>query len=73
MDGNLDLHGVKHEDVKQILDKRIWECMKSKKKRLWVITGHSDEMKRIVRDVSRDYGITAVESMFNSAELILDF
>ena len=73
MEGNLDLHGVKHEDVKQILDQRIWECMKQKKKRLWVITGNSPEMKRIVVEVVKDYGATAIQSMFNTAEIIIDF
>lgn len=69
----IDLHGVKHEDVKQILDKHIWECMKKKKLRLWVITGNSDDMKRIVKEVSHEYGLTAVESLFNSAEILIDF
>lgn len=69
----LDLHGIKHEDVKQTLDKHIWDCMKKKRSRLWVITGHSDEMKKIVKTVTSEYGLTAVESMFNPAEIIIDF
>lgn len=69
----IDLHGIKHEDVKQILDKAIWECMKKKKSRLYAITGNSEVMKKIVSDVSREHGLTAVESMFNSAELLIDF
>ncbi len=68
----IDLHGIKHEDVKQFLDKAIWECMKKKKSRLYVITGNSDDMKKIVTTVSREHGLTAVESMFNSAELLID-
>lgn len=69
----LDLHGTKHEDVKQILDNTIWECMKKKKSRLWIITGNSSEMKKIVVDVASEYGLLAVESMFNTAEIIIDF
>lgn len=72
MNNTLDLHGIKHEDVKQLLDGSIWECMQKKKPRLYVITGNSDEMKRIVSSVSSEYGLTAVENMFNSAELIID-
>ena len=68
----IDLHGVKHEDVKQILDKAIWESMKKKKHRLGVITGNSDDMKKIVHDVIKEYRLTAVESMFNSAETIIE-
>lgn len=70
---NLDLHGVKHEDVKQILDKTIWECMKQKKLRLYIITGHSEPMKKIVGEVATEYGLCASESMFNPAEIIIDF
>lgn len=69
----IDLHGIKHEDVKQLLDNAIWKCMKEKRSRLWVITGNSDEMKSIVKKVTDEYGLTAVESMFNSAEIIIDF
>lgn len=69
----IDLHGIKHEDVKQTLDKAIWECMKKKKHRLWVITGNSDDMKKIVSDVTKEYKLLAVESMFNPAEIIIDF
>lgn len=42
----IDLHGIKHEDVKRMLDVAIWDCMKKKKSRLHVITGNSDEMKK---------------------------
>jgi len=69
----LDLHGVKHADVKQLLDTTIYECMNNKCTRLYVITGNSDEMKRIVVDVAKDHGVTAVQNMFNTAEIILDF
>jgi DNA-nicking Smr family endonuclease len=68
----IDLHGIKHEDDKQTLDKAIWECMKKKKHRLWVITGNSDDMKKIVHDVIKEYRLTAVESMFNPAETIIE-
>lgn len=68
----LDLHGVKHQDVKQLLDSSIWECMQKSKPRLWVITGNSDEMKQIVVSVVSEYGLCAVENLFSSAELIIE-
>ena len=69
----LDLHEVKHADVKQLLDTTIYQCMNKKCARLYVITGNSDEMRRIVVDVAKDYYATAVQNMFNTAEIILDF
>lgn len=69
----VDLHGIKHEDVKQILDAHIWKCMSKKMSRLWVITGHSEDMRQIVTNVAREYGLTAVTSLFNEAEMIIDF
>ena len=68
----IDLHGIKHEDVKRMLDVAIWDCMNKNKSRIYVITGNSDEMKKIVSDVSREHGLTAVQSMFNSAEILID-
>lgn len=68
----LDLHGTKHEDVRKILDSKLYECMKKKVSRLTVITGHSDEMRKLVREVAKDYNITAVTSLFSEAEMLLD-
>ena len=48
----LDLHGVKHSDVQGMFDGFIYENMKSGKKEFEVITGISEQMKRIVMDLS---------------------
>jgi hypothetical protein len=69
----VDLHGVKHQDVKPILDGKIWECFQQDWTRLYVITGHSPEMKKIITDIAIEYNATAVESLFNPAEMIIDF
>jgi DNA-nicking Smr family endonuclease len=71
--GRVDLHGIKHRDVKQILDSKIYACMESGDKRLYVITGYSLEMKKIVTEVAREYKLTAVDNMFNGGEMIIDF
>jgi DNA-nicking Smr family endonuclease len=68
----LDLHGRKHEDVQILLDNFIYNHMKKKTSRIYVITGNSDEMKKIVSKISSEHGLTAVENMFHSAEIIID-
>ena len=72
MENRLDLHGVKHENVQPIVDKFLFEAMNKKKDRVYIITGNSDEMKRIVINVVKDYKFLVSESLFSSAELIID-
>lgn len=69
----VDLHGMKHQDVKQILDNRIWQSIKNQNNRLYIITGHSTIMKKIVTNIAREYNLTAVTNMFNFGEMIIDF
>ena len=68
----LDLHGTKHEDVTKLLDAFLYKHIKKKTSRVYVITGNSDDMKKIVSKISTEHGLTAVENMFHSAELIID-
>jgi DNA-nicking Smr family endonuclease len=67
----IDLHGVKHEDVSRLLDSFLWQNMQKKIKEVRVITGNSDEMKRIVRETLSDYGFSSEEEYFNSGALIV--
>ena len=69
----LDLHGVKHENVSQLLDSFIWVNMQNKANGIKIITGNSPEMKKIVFDIVREYGFEAVESYGNSASMCVDF
>ncbi len=62
---SLDLHGVKHSDVKQLLDNFIWENMKENITEIEIITGISVEMKRIVSIVLHDYDMVYQETPFN--------
>jgi DNA-nicking Smr family endonuclease len=68
----LDLHGTKHEDVTPLLDAFIYKHMKKKTSRVYIITGNSEDMKKIVSKVATEHGLTAVENMFHSAEMIID-
>ena len=59
----LDLHGIKHEDVSRRCDKfltSIWgnhDCID-------IITGNSDRMKQIVIAVVRSYGFNYLDGDF---------
>lgn len=61
----LDLHGVKHEDVGRMLDKFFWENMQKNIGCVKIITGKSDEMKKIVNEVMIEYGFPCEEDWFN--------
>jgi DNA-nicking Smr family endonuclease len=69
----LDLHGVKHENVGSLLDTFIWENMQQKAHGIKIITGNSPEMKKIVSDIVVEYGFIAVEGFGNTASMIVNF
>lgn len=62
----IDLHGVKHENVRGLLDTFIWDNMKRKSSAVSIITGKSNEMKRIVSEILAEYGFLAEESLTNA-------
>jgi len=68
---SLDLHGIRHSDVKVILDQFLWENMQKKIKEISVITGHSEHMKNIVKECISDYNMTYQEEYLNPGKLII--
>jgi hypothetical protein len=68
----LDLHGIKHEDVKRKLDVFFWECMQKNKKQVEVITGMSDKMKEIVISVSSEYNFKVDNFNINQGSLFIN-
>lgn len=70
----IDLHGIKHEDVMEAMDDFLWEMMQ---KYRWttleaeVITGISDKMKSIVKDVCKDYNFKVLDHPTNIGCLIV--
>lgn len=52
----LDLHGVKHEDVRAMMV-RVVERHWGSSADLEVVTGNSREMTRLVVEVLREYGV----------------
>ena len=50
----LDLHGVRHEDAKRLLEQSINHLWGSNEE-LHIITGHSEKMKKITVDILDEY------------------
>lgn len=67
----LDLHGIKHSEVKILLDQFLWENMKSNQREVEVITGQSEHMKKIVRDCVDEYMMTCEEDFLNKGKIII--
>ena len=64
-----DLHGVKHKDVFTHVDKFIGEHILLGNLQVQIITGHSDKMKKLVKEVLVDYGIESEQSFFDNSTL----
>lgn len=67
----LDLHGVKHSDVQSMFDEFIYENMKLDTKEVEIITGISEQMKRIVRNLSDDYSMDCYDHPLNPGKIII--
>ena len=65
----LDLHDVKHENVGRMLDQFIWENMQKNNSFVKIITGKSDEMKKLVNEIIDEYGFPSEEELFNTGVL----
>ena len=67
----LDLHGAKHADVCEVLDKFIYQQQVWKTKEVRILTGKSAKMKKVVNDCLADYGLVGEESILNGGALIV--
>jgi len=67
----LDLHGVKHAEVMGMVDGFLWESMDNGTKEIEIITGMSEQMKRIIYDICEEYKMTCQEDHFNKGKLII--
>jgi DNA-nicking Smr family endonuclease len=68
----IDLHGVKHEEVGSMLDTFIWDNMKRKNSAVKIITGNSEDMKKIVWDIANEYNFLVDDSWTNTGVLIMN-
>lgn len=71
MNNRIDLHGVKHEHVQRELDQFYWQMMQKGHSECEVVTGISQRMKEIVKQVSQDYKFTVLETSINPGALIV--
>jgi DNA-nicking Smr family endonuclease len=67
----LDLHGVKHNDAQILLDQFLWDNMQQNQKEVAIITGISDQMKKIVKNCVDDYMMTYEEEYNNPGKIII--
>jgi DNA-nicking Smr family endonuclease len=71
MSNKIDLHGIKHEDVQRKLDIFLWETINSNHTEAEVVTGISNRMKDIVKEISKDYNFKVEEFTLNPGVLII--
>jgi DNA-nicking Smr family endonuclease len=72
MNKTIDLHGIKHADVAKKMDDFLYQMINKKVNEAYVVTGHSKQMKKIVREVLEEYNINATEDFLNKGMLVLD-
>ena len=72
MKTELDLHGIKHSDVFQTVDKFIGDHIQRGTREVSIITGFSKNMKNIVNEVLSDYGATSEDAWMNGGKLIIN-
>lgn len=70
---NIDLHGIKHADVPNVLDKFFYEMICKNITEFKVITGFSEKMKSIVVKTSSDYNFKVSPDFNNYGILIISF
>ena len=67
----IDLHHTKHQDVQTKLDKFLGEHMMKGTNEVRVVTGNSDNMKKVVENILMDYGLSSEKSLINNGILII--
>ncbi len=68
----IDLHGVKHEDVVRKVDMFVWECMQNNISQASIITGNSSLMKEIVTKCLIEHGLNPYTFFNNGGKIIFD-
>lgn len=67
----LDLHGVRHKDVSRKIDTFIGDHLLSGSPTVFIMTGRSPDMKKIVDKTLGDYQMTSNEHINNPGVLIV--
>ncbi len=70
----LDLHGVRHHEVHDKVDKFIGgHIFEGKTNSVKIVTGNSPEMKSLVKRTLSQYQLDGKEDFFNNGCLIVTF
>jgi len=67
----LDLHDIRHANVPMEIDKFLNYHIIKGSYEIRIVTGNSESMKKVVREVLKDYNITPKDSIINSGVLIV--
>ena len=69
MNNKLDLHGVRHHEVQQVVDQFLTKHLYNSTNEVSIIIGNSDKMKKIVDNVLKDYNLKSEYGPMSKAEL----
>lgn len=72
LEKTLDLHGMRYADVPRAIDLFIGAHIVSGTPEIEVITGNSDTMKRMVRDIAEDYSCSVEEIWGNYGSVLIN-
>ena len=61
----LDLHGLKHQEAREALDSFISDNIVFDRRKVSIITGRSENMKKIVNDLVDFYEVKQQSNFFN--------
>jgi len=65
----LDLHGIRHEAARKMVVRFIEDNWNKNNEQLEIITGHSNKMKEIVREVLTEYKLECKEGSFDGRNM----
>ena len=69
MQPKIDLHGIKHEDVKSVVIKFIESHWGSDKEGI-IVYGNSDRMRTMVQEIIEEYNLNYKEGKFGDLTII---
>lgn len=67
----IDLHGVRHNEVRQKIDIFFWDAIRNNKSQIEIITGNSEKMKKIIFDICDEYKFEVNKLASNSGKLVV--
>jgi DNA-nicking Smr family endonuclease len=69
--GKLDLHGTRHEEVARKLENFLYQHIQIGTSEVDIVTGNSPEMKKIVREIAKEYNMAVTDAWGNFGTLII--